>query len=654
MGRMRAPSALAALVLLASARAVAAQERHVHTDRKVTRLLPLPKEEGVFHFIIFGDRTGGPPEGIQVLAQAVSDTNLLGPDLVMTVGDLVQGYNATPLWMKQMTEFRATMDKLTCRWFPVAGNHDVYYRGADKPPREHEGNYEKHFGPLWYWFRHKNAAFFVLYTDEGDPKTGEKGFKLPQHTQMSPEQLAWLTKSLQEAKGSDHVFVFLHHPRWISDSYPGSNWDAVHKALVAAGNVTAVFAGHIHQMRYDGKKDGIEYFALATTGGELKAELPEAGLMHHMNLVTVRKDAITVATIPVGAVIDPRELTPLRVAEIERLAKAPVDQLSGPLPIATEAAVSGTVKLKLSNPTSRPVEVTASAAGPGWVFFPDHQHARVPAQSTAEVELDYWAGAGAGQRGLQAPVATILADYLTETARISLPRRAVPLEVQLESVPAAAFVAAESTALRLDGKADCLRVTSPKVGLPDGPFTVEGWLRARDFKGRRGFLNKAENSEFGLFVSEGRPSFVVHLAGKYASAGAEGAVLKVDHWHHLAGVFDGEEVRLYLDGQLLARAPGKGKRTPNQLPLLIGADPDKEKDPGSFFAGWIDEVRLSKTVRYEGERFVPARRLEPDADTLLLFHLDRQIGPFVPDHSPRGRHAEVLGSPRCETVPPAR
>ena len=78
-----------------------AQERHVHTDRSGARILPLPQEKDTFYFLIFGDRTGGPPEGIQVLRQAVKDANLLGPDLVMTVGDLVQGYNATPEWLKQ-------------------------------------------------------------------------------------------------------------------------------------------------------------------------------------------------------------------------------------------------------------------------------------------------------------------------------------------------------------------------------------------------------------------------------------------------------------------------------------------------------------------------------------------------------------------------
>lgn len=95
----------------------------VNTNRKSPVVLPLPRSDDVFHFVVFGDRTGGPAEGIKVLAQAVTDTNLLDPDLILTVGDLVNGYNQTAPWIQQMEEFRATMNQLKRPWFPVAGNH---------------------------------------------------------------------------------------------------------------------------------------------------------------------------------------------------------------------------------------------------------------------------------------------------------------------------------------------------------------------------------------------------------------------------------------------------------------------------------------------------------------------------------------------------
>src|SRR5690606_28715696 len=122
-------------------------------------------------------------------------------------------------------------------WFPVPGNHDIYWRGPDRPPREYEENYEKHFGPLWYWFAHKDCGFLVLYSDEGDPSKGPKDFTNPDQQKMSPAQTEWLRQSLAAMNGLNRVFVFLHHPRWIERTYPGSGWNETHAILASAGNV---------------------------------------------------------------------------------------------------------------------------------------------------------------------------------------------------------------------------------------------------------------------------------------------------------------------------------------------------------------------------------------------------------------------------------
>ena len=145
------------------------------TTRSSEIVLPLPSEEDAFTFAVFGDRTGGQPEGVDVLADAVRDVNLIEPDLVMTVGDLINGYNRTAEWLTQMREFKAIMNRLLCPWFPVAGNHDVFWRPLNDPemPKfQHQEHYEMHFGPLWYSFQHKQCAFTVIYSDEGDEETG--------------------------------------------------------------------------------------------------------------------------------------------------------------------------------------------------------------------------------------------------------------------------------------------------------------------------------------------------------------------------------------------------------------------------------------------------------------------------------------------------
>ncbi len=617
------------------------------TSRASPIQLPLPSEEDAFFFVVFGDRTGGPPEGVQVLAEAVADVNLLRPDLVMTVGDLVQGYNETPRWLEQMREFKDIMGRLDCPWFPVVGNHDLYWRGQGTPPeREHEANYEEHFGPLWYAFRHKNAWFLALHSDETNPATGLKKFDDPEHQRMSPEQFAWLAEALEKTRGAEHVFVFLHHPRWLRGQY-GDDWERVHQLLVRAGNVHAVFAGHIHRMRYDGLRDGIEYFTLATVGGVQDGFAAEAGYLHQYHVVTVRKSGIAVAAFPVGAAMDPRAITGAVSDEVRALARALAPRWEGSVGFAEDLSAAGACRLRLHNPTTRPVEITLTPDSDDarWSLHPDHAHVVLEPGAREDVEIRAARPPGLLDAALRPPQVLVQADYLAEALRVPLPPRTWDLPLDLAHLPLPARPDVEH-AMQFDGDDDALRVDARRIELPDGPFTIEGWLSAREFRSRQGFVCKTESSEYGIFVNDGAPEFSVHLGGRYTTAEAREPLLTPGAWHHVAGVFDGEEVRLYVDGVLAASRKGAGKRTTNAFPLVIGGDVGQGGAANSWFPGAIDEVRLSRTARYSGRRFEPARRFEADADTLLLLHMDGEVGLWSPDASGRAAHSTRVGRPR--------
>lgn len=603
------------------------------TTRGDSRTLPPAKEEDVFHFVVYGDRTGGVPEGLKVLEQAVVDTNLLDPDLVMTVGDLIQGYNETDEWMEEMVEYKTIMDRLSMQWFPVAGNHDVYWRGkTPPPPGQHEASYEKHFGPLWYTFAHKNSGFIVLYSDEGDRATNVKGFNEGRLQTMSDEQLDFLQKSLDQHKDLDHVFVFLHHPRWIGRGYTEGNWDVVHEKLKTAGNVSAVFAGHIHQMRFDGPKDGIAYYTLATTGGHLSADIPDAGYLHHLNMVTVRPDSVIVAGLPIGSVIDPTEFTPEFLAEVQLARSIRPEQLDNDLMLNVDGSARGTMTFAIENPSTRPVDVTVSLeqTGGDWKSSLDHDHFTLPAgeRKTIDVAMRRLADPDST---LSIPRVRLDMNYVGTSSRIALPPITTPVALRLSAVPANYFDGATNMCLNIANEDDAVRIESAELNMPNGAFTVEAWLNPSQSAGMRAAIAKTEISEFAIFLDEGVPQFDVHLNDRYVSAESTTKLPK-NQWSHVAGVFDGSEVRIYVDGKKVAAKPGSGKRTRNQLPLYIGADPNGGGVATRAFLGRIDEVRITDGAAYADD-FTPSRRLTVTPETRLMMHLDRTLGPFVLDHS---------------------
>ncbi|MDP6721568.1 MAG: PDZ domain-containing protein, partial [Pirellulaceae bacterium] len=120
---------------------------------------------------------------------------------------------------------------------------------------------------------------------------------------------------------------------------------------------------------------------------------------------------------------------------------------------------------------------------------------------------------------------------------------------------------------------------------------------------------------------------------------------------HIAGVLDGNKLRLFVDGKVQG-SETIGKFNKSEFPFMIGADPGGQGEPTQFLNGFIDEVRVSKTARYDKD-FAPPSQFEADKRTLLLYRFDEGEEDVAHDASDNALHARIHGAKWVPTKTPS-
>jgi beta-galactosidase len=96
------------------------------------------------------------------------------------------------------------------------------------------------------------------------------------------------------------------------------------------------------------------------------------------------------------------------------------------------------------------------------------------------------------------------------------------------------------------------------------------------------------------------------------------------HWHRLAGVFDGKEVRLYIDGKLAGQTAFQGRVERTPFPVMVGANAEQ---PDRETIGIIREARVYNRALTEAEIAAEQRQVEA---ALMLWVDMRDVKPTAP------------------------
>ena len=270
---------------------LATVQHGVPTEQKPWTHLELNNDPENFQFAIVTDRTGGHRPG--VFMDGVRKLNLLQPEFVVSVGDLIEGYTEDPAELdREWDEFNGFVTQLDMPFFRVPGNHDLSNEVMVQ-------NWRNRYGVLYYHFVYRDVLFLCLDSED------------PPDTHISGEQIAYAKKALAENPDVRWTIALLHKPLWNYDKDTG--WAEIEAAL--AGRRYSVFAGHTHTYNKS-VRDDANYIVLATMGGGSRLRGANFGEFDHFLWVTMTDQGPVIASLMLNGIWDSNVLTEERMGLI--------------------------------------------------------------------------------------------------------------------------------------------------------------------------------------------------------------------------------------------------------------------------------------------------------------------------------------------------
>lgn len=269
-------------------------------------------QEGKFTFAIISDLNGGERE--RVFEVAIAQLSLLRPDLILSVGDLIDGGSEDRAKLtREWDDFDARASQATAPVFHVGGNHDL----TNQTMRD---VWVERYGARYYHFVYRAVLFLVLdtedYTDERmqeiylaraaaleveDPEKYEQTeyYRMPERVtgEIGSSQSEYFQEVIANNPDVRWTMLFMHKPVWQREDEP--DFAAIESAL--SGRPYTVFNGHFHTYSHS-LKNGRDHIMLGTTGGGQSADSDMS--FDHVTLVTMSGDEPSIAHVRLDGVLD--------------------------------------------------------------------------------------------------------------------------------------------------------------------------------------------------------------------------------------------------------------------------------------------------------------------------------------------------------------
>jgi hypothetical protein len=283
-----------------------------------------------------------------------------------------------------------------------------------------------------------------------------------------------------------------------------------------------------------------------------------------------------------------------------------------------------------------PLDIAWPTAAGELTWTPDGRKLRVTAPTLADEVLCNQAGESIWELDVETGVLNTISIFITEPAPPPVPTAACPIPETTSGTPRETFL------IFCSGE-DVVNIPHDDSLIIDGGLTAEAYV---NYLGSGGVGPRVIEiiDTFNLHFSEDEIWFCL-FSTEFETNMENGwhclshPQPELNRWVHLAGSWDGENMYLFIDGELKAETDFPG-------PLFHGGPGDQILRIGNGwtlidgFHGFIDEVRLSTVGRYNAD-FELQDRFAPDEHTAGLWHFDEGQGFVAADESSHGNHGEV-------------
>jgi len=207
-----------------------------------------------------------------------------------------------------------------------------------------------------------------------------------------------------------------------------------------------------------------------------------------------------------------------------------------------------------------------------------------------------------------------------------------------------------ATSIRMATSTDTIDVPdSSDFDFGSDDWTLEGWFR-RDAQGGDEWLmvqtdGTSANTSIGLHIwstqwggSDANKASIRMRSGSSNLDCNGTTLLAANTWYHIAGVRDGNTLRIYVNGVQENTTSISGSVDTSSAPFAMGSL--RTSDGAAGLTGYMDELRVSDNCRYtSGTTFTPSTTaFSSDSNTLILIHSDNSGTDLAADASGNDNH----------------